>query len=183
MTDREIVELFLARDERGIREAQKQYGKKLKNIARNLGLSEQDAEEIENDAYLSAWKSIPPHAPYDYLFSYLSKIVRESSINRLRKLDAQKRNAVWVELTSEMEECIAAPEESALEAKQLAEAVNGFLKTLPAEQRIVFLRRYWFFDSPDTIARQYGHTSGKVRSMLFRIRLKLRAYLRKEGLL
>ena len=183
MTDREIVELFLARDERGIREAKSRYGKPLRGIARNLGMSEQDAEELENDTYLAAWKSIPPHTPHAYLFSFLAKIMRDLSINRLKESGRQKRSAVWVELTEEMEECLAAPEESPLEAKQLAEAASAFLKTLTVEQRNVFLRRYWYFDSPNAIARQFGMTSGKVRSMLFRIRGKLRVYLQNEGIM
>ena len=183
MTDREIVELFLARDDRGIREGQNRYGKPLRGIARNLGLSEQDAEELENEVWLDAWKSIPPHAPHAYLFSFLAKIMRDRSINRLKESGRQKRSAVWVELTEEMEECLAAPEESVLEAKQLAETVSAFLKTLTAEQRSIFLRRYWFFDSPDAIARKFGMTSGKVRSMLFRLRKRLREYLQKEGIM
>ncbi len=182
MTDREIVERLLARDEKGIQEVRKQYGKQLRGIAKNLGLRKEDAEEIENDTLLAAWNSIPPHAPYTYLPSFLSKIARDYSVNRIKQYGRQKRSAVLVELSREMEECLPASEETALEARQISDAVSAFLRTVSSEQRKVFLRRYWFFDSPEAIARHYGMTSGKVRSMLFRLREKLRVYLQKEGI-
>ena len=70
-----------------------------------------------------------------------------------------------------------------MEAAELEEAVNRFLRALPERERNVFLRRYWFTEPAADIARRYGMREGAVRSSLFRSREKLRRYLEKEGLL
>ena len=49
-------------------------------------------------------------------------------------------------------------------------------------QRRVFLRRYWYFDSAQDIARELGLTGAGVRSMLHRLRKRLKLYLEQEGI-
>ena len=56
-----------------------------------------------------------------------------------------------------------------------------FLKALPATERCIFLRRYWYMDSIPTIAEHYGFSRSKVTSMLHRTRGKLRTVLEQEG--
>ena len=45
----------------------------------------------------------------------------------------------------------------------------------------MFLRRYWYVDSTAEIARRYEMAEGSVKSMLYRVRNKLRQQLEKEG--
>ena len=52
---------------------------------------------------------------------------------------------------------------------------------IPANARILFLRRYWFGDSVKRIAKDRGMTQNAVSVSLSRSREKLRAYLLKEG--
>ena len=70
-----------------------------------------------------------------------------------------------------------------MEARELTRALDRFLGDLPNEQRRVFLRRYWFFDTIDDIAARYGFTPSKVKSMLARTRARLMDRLKKEGYL
>ena len=62
MTDRQIIELFLKRDENGIAETERLYGARLTRIAEAF-LSREDAEECVSDTYLAAWNHIPPDEP------------------------------------------------------------------------------------------------------------------------
>lgn len=64
-----------------------------------------------------------------------------------------------------------------MEAKELARILEHFLDTLTAENRIIFLRRYWFSDSYKEIARHMGLTEKNVSVRLTRIRQKLKQYL------
>lgn len=48
-------------------------------------------------------------------------------------------------------------------------------------QRQVFLARYWYGAAVKDIARQFGYSESKVKSMLYRTREKLRLTLEKEG--
>ena len=85
----------------------------------------------------------------------------------------------------ELEQCIAGGQspEREIEKRELAEAINRFLDLLPAEQRRVFLARYWYMDSIQQIADHFRFSQSKVMSMLFRTRNKLRRQLEKEGYL
>ena len=63
-------------------------------------------------------------------------------------------------------------------AEELKEALNGFLSTLSARDRAVFVRRYYFFEDASEIGAAYGISDGYVRTVLMRTRKKLKKYLR-----
>ena len=63
MTDEKIAELYWERSEEAIKETDKQYGRYLCYIAKEILQDEEDAKEIVNDTYLKAWNSIPPERP------------------------------------------------------------------------------------------------------------------------
>ena len=183
MEDEKIVDLYLARDETAISRTAEKYGKALRRIAYRILESTESSEECENDTYWEAWKSIPPNEPRTYLFPYLGKITRHLAIDTARKMSAQKRSAALCELTKEIEECISGPDDlsAGTDAGDLAEILNCFLGQLKEDQRYIFVRRYWFFDSVADIAKRYSFTESKVKNMLLRTRRKLKEYLVKEG--
>ena len=82
MDDHQIVELYLARDESALARTAEKYGGALRALAENLLEDPQTAEECENDVYLAAWNSIPPHEPRDYLFPFLARIARHTALDR-----------------------------------------------------------------------------------------------------
>ncbi len=183
MEDSQIVDLYLARDEAAIRHTAQAYGTRLRRISDGIVDDRQIAEECENDTYLQAWQRIPPQEPRNYLFAFLARITRNLSIDRCRSRERLKRSACITELSAELECCIPAPDDvhCRIEARLLARIISDFLKTLPDQQRNVFLRRYWFADSIAAIALRYRITQSKTKSMLFRTRNALRAHLEKEG--
>lgn len=149
----------------------------------NIVDDESTAEECENDTYLKVWNSIPPHKPYDYLLSFVSKITRQIALDRYREAHRQKRNAEMVELTSELSDIIAGNDdvEGSIQETNLSEQVSNFLRTIPSARRNIFLRRYWFMDSVNEIASRYSISQSKVKTSLFRTRNELKKYLEKEG--
>ena len=183
MEDNEIVDLYLKKDQSAISYTAEKYGSKLRRIANGI-LDDIDlAEECENDAYLKAWELIPPNEPRTYLFSFLGKIVRHLAIDVCRKKTALKRNALFCELTKEMEECIPGERgvEEAIDVALLSREIDAFLGTLSEEQRNIFIRRYYFFDTVSEISGRYGFSQSKVKTALFRVREGLREHLEKEG--
>lgn len=177
MEDREIIARLFARDPEGVRLLAETYGCPLMALARRILRDEKDAEEAVSDTWLTAWNTIPPQNPA-HLYAYLAKICRFSSFAILDKAHAQKRTATVVSLSSELESCLPA----AWESHDLREALNGFLSGLPAEKRRIFLRRYWFGDSVQEIARRYAVSESKVKVTLFRLRGQLKTHLEKEGI-
>lgn len=184
MDDSRIVELFLSRDESAVSHAAGKYGAKLRTIANRILDDPAAAEECENDTYLAAWNLIPPNEPRTYLFPFLSRITRHIALDLIRKRNSAKRSAVFCELTDEMAECLPADipgVEEAVEAETLSALISSFLKTRHEEQQVVFVRRYWYFDSIEEIAKLTGFSKSKVKMMLSRTRRDLRDRLRKEG--
>ena len=93
--------------------------------------------------------------------------------------------AAAVDPVVELSECVPAPGrvEQALEARELAEAIDRFLRTLPERECSIFLRRYWYVDSVQDIAARYALRENTAKSILFRTREKLRRYLAGEGII
>ena len=180
MEEKQIIEWFQSRDERAIREAAGVYGGKLQGVAFGILQNREDAEECVNDTLWKAWEAIPADVPRN-LNAYLLKICRNTAINMLRYKKAGKRQAILLELTSEMEQCIPnKAEEIDVESRELAESINRFLEHLPEAKRKIFMRRYWGGDSIDEIAKRYGISEENVKITLFRIRKKLKKHLEKE---
>ena len=184
MEDEEIVELYIKRDENAIRHTQRKFGKRILNISKNITGSDLTAEEVENDTYLRAWENIPPTEPRTYLFAFLARIARNLSISICRERSALKRSVMLVELSDEMEECLPSKfnVEDAAEGNMLMELINEFLFSKDEEKRNIFMRRYWYLDSVNAIAKRFGISESKVKTSLFRMRTELREFLEIRGI-
>ena len=184
MDDEKIIELFFNRSEQAIEEVDKKYGKTCHNISYNILHNKLDAEECVNDAYLGAWNAIPPARP-NPLLTYLCKIVRNLSLKRYEFNTAIKRNSTYDVAMEELESCLSSPEtvESEIALKELTHILENFLDSLSTENRVIFLRRYWFSDTYSDIAARVGMTEKNVSVRLTRIREKLRNYLTEREVL
>ena len=184
MEDAEIVNLYWKRDECAVEETAKKYGGYCYSIAYRILSNHEDSEESVNDTYIEAWNAIPPHRPL-VLSSFLGKITRRIAIDKWRSDHAQKRGGGEISgVLDELSECIAYEDtaERHLEKQMLAQAINDFIGTLSAAERKIFVCRYFYMDSVESVCKQSGYSESKVKSILFRIREKLRIYLQKEGL-
>ena len=153
MEDEKIIDLFFDRSEQAIHELDTKYGKVCHKLSYNILQNKQDAEECVNDAYLRAWNAIPPARP-NPLLTYICKIVRNISLKIYYRKEAAKRSSQYTIAMEEIEACIADPNtvEAEIEARELAHIIESFLDTLTVENRVIFMRRYWFSDSYKDIA-------------------------------
>ena len=183
MQDEAIVELYWKRDESAIRETEGKYGHYLTKIAYNILCDQEDSEECVNDTYLKAWNSMPPHKP-GVLATYLGKITRQQSIDIFRRRNREKRKASEYALSlAELEDCVSGGDtiEQSVDMQLLAEAINAYLRKLTPEARNTFVGRYYYMDSVKDISAYYGMSESKTKSMLYRTRQGLKAYLEQEG--
>lgn len=185
MEDDRIVELYWQRSENAVSETSVKYGKYCYAIAYRILFNAEDADESVNDTYLDAWNSMPPHRPA-VLATFLGKLTRRIAIDRWRGRNAGKRGGGETALVlDELEECVSSgySVEQEIEEWELKEKINAFLGRLAPDERDVFMARYFFMASVSEISGKFAFSSGKVKSMLFRTRNKLRAELEKEGLI
>ena len=183
MEDGRIVDLYLSRDESAIEQTQFKYGKRLQILSKRIVYDEGAAEECVNDTYLKAWNSIPPHEPRTYLYAFLARITRGLSLDVYRKNHAQKRQNHMTLITDELDVCIKGNNTTLemLDERNMKLTINSFLEALPKEKRIIFMKRYWFMESIQSISEEFGYSQSKVKTTLMRVRNKLREHLIKEG--
>lgn len=183
MTDERIVQLYWDRDESAVAETQNKYGRYLTKIAYNILTDMEDSLESVNDTYMHAWKSMPPHRP-SVLSTYLAKITRRVAIDVLRRKSRDKRiPSEYTFSLAELEECIsdAKSVEQQIEAEELGKAINAYLKTVSKDARRLFVGRYFFLDPLKDVAGYCNMSEAKAKSMLYRTRCGLKAYLEQEG--
>ena len=182
--DEKIIALLFARSEQGISELDRKYGKLCHKLSYNIVNSVQDAEECVNDAWLGVWNAIPPTRP-NPLLAYLCKIVRNLSLKMYYRKKAAGRSSYYTVAMDEIEETLSDLDtaETELEARELTRLLERFLDTLTVENRVIFVRRYWFADSCRDIAECTGFSEKNVTVRLTRVRQKLREFLRKRGVI
>ena len=176
--DHEIVDLYHARDEYAIEVSQKQYGTYCHTVSMNILNSPPDAEECVNDTWVAAWHSMPPHRPKN-LCAYLGKLTRNISINRLKALRREKRDASLTLSFEELEDVIPAPDDT--DSTVICGWLNEYLATLQKLDRQLFVGRYWFNHPVKELARHYGMTPNAATKRITRVREGLRDFLKERG--
>ncbi len=183
MDDKKIIELFFARDEKALSESQRKYGRYCSAVSKNILGNDADAEEVLNDTLLSAWNTIPPEEPKS-LKSYLGTLARNLSLDRYRKMKAEKRGGCEVSLCLEEAEEFLADTKSISEEyenREFVKFLNEFLHSLPERECDIFVRRYFYCDSTAIIARRFALNEPNVLVILSRTRKKLKKALQKGG--
>ncbi len=181
MEDSDIIRLYWQRNEQAITCTGKKYGAYCHRIAINTLSIEEDAEECVNDTYLAAWNTMPPQLPA-CLRAFLGRLTRCAAISRFRANRAAKRYSGMELMLSELEECVPAATdvEDTVVAGQLATAISGWLDSLPADRRELFVRRYWYGDSVAAIAAAQHIPTARATNRLYELRQALRRTLEKE---
>lgn len=183
MDDNQIIALYWNRAESAITETDKKYGSYCLSVADNILSNHEDAKECVNDTWLRAWQTIPPGRPVQ-LKLFLAKITRNLSFDKWKERYAKKRGGgAFPVVLDELAECISSScdVEKELEVLELAGSINQFLHTLPKRECHIFLRRYFYAESVEDIAKRYDLKKSNVLVILSRTRKKLRVHLDKEG--
>ena len=175
----DIIELLERRDEAGLVLLKEKYADYCYSIIYGLLRDHSQTEEALSDVWLAIWNAIPPARPR-HLKAYLAQTARNIAVNRIRRDNTSKRSGTTV-LLDELAECL--PDREDREQRfEIREALNGFLHTLPREERTIFVRRYWFGETVPEIARTYHYSESKVTSLLHRLRKRLKSHLEQEGI-
>lgn len=184
MDDSKIISLFNERSEKAIKELSDKYGRLCFTLAKNILKNTSDSEECVNDAYYILWKNIPPENP-DPLKTYLLKVVRNQALKKYHRSTALKRNSFYDVCLDELEYVLSSDStpEKELQVKELTAAVNRYLETLSEENRVFFIRRYYFADSVKSISDLTGKSPHFISVRLSRIREDLKEYLKEEELI
>ena len=184
MDDQSIVELYLQRDENAIKESRNKYEAYCYRIAMNILSVAEDVEECINDTWISVWNRIPPVSPKS-LKAFLGKLVRDISLSRYRAVHAKKRYNGMELILDELAECIPSGQDiqKSLEQKELSETVNGWLDSWPQEDRVLFVKRYYYGETVKQLSEMQSCTENQMAQKMMKLRNKLKAHLLSGGVL
>ncbi len=175
MNDKEIIDLYIERDENAITITKEIYGKIILTLLYNILHDYHYSEDCENDCYYKLWKSIPPHTPYNYFPSFIRKIARNIALNFMK----EKKHLQIEELTAELDNIMHSSDyiNNLIDTQAISIILNSYISTLPKNKRDIFIRRYWYMNSIKEISQGYGIPIGTVKSILSRCRKELKDIL------
>lgn len=178
MEDLQIISLLFQRSETAIPVLQLKFGGLCRSVISKILPDSRDVEECVSDTYLRIWNSIPPQRPAR-LDSYLARIARNVALDRYDYNMACMRSTGLTTAYEELADYLPsqAKETDAVEFRSF---INRFLRGLPKEARVMFIRRYWYGESVAEIALACGCSEERVKSSLFRTRNKLSKAMAKE---
>ena len=182
MDDSKIIDLYWQRSDKAISETEKKYGNYCRAIANNFVSNNEDAEECVNDTWFSAWNQMPDKRP-SILSAFLGKITRNIAISVYRKRTSKKHGRGETALAlEELADCVPSgiDLESDFENAELEELIRNFALSLNDTEQKVFVSRYWYLASIKEISKCLNCSESKTKSILFRVRKKLRARLEEE---
>ena len=184
ISDNEIIALFFNRSPNAIKELSDKYEKDCNNLSYRILKNDCDAQECVNDSYLAVWNTVPPNRP-NPLKTYLLKIVRNISLSKYKHNTARKRNSYYDASLEELENVICGNNsvEIQVEKSELTGYINKFLDSLSKEDRVIFVKRYWFCEPYSAISSATGLSEKNVSVRLTRLRKNLKRFLEKEGVL
>ena len=183
MEDAAIVDLYWQRSDRAIAESERKYGAYCRRIAYNIVENLQDAEECVSDTWLAAWNAMPDKRP-TLLGRFLACLARNAAIGHWREQHRQKRGGGETALAiEELSECLADGKDldAELERRELETLIGDFVAGLKETEQTVFTARYFYLMPVAEIAKKLGMGESRVKSLLFRLRGRLRQRLEKEG--
>ncbi len=183
LNDDEIVQLYFERSEDGIAQSQQQYSKLCRSVIRRILPDERDAEECLSDVWVHVWNSIPPERPR-VLGAFLARIARNLALDRLGYNAAEKRDSALTKAFEEIEPCLVGADDAqrGAEAAEFNAWIKAFLRAQTKENRVFFVRRYWYGERVGEIARACDCSEEKIKSSLFHTRNRLREAMKKEGI-
>jgi len=144
------------------------------NILRGA-MPPEDAEEVASDVFLAAWDHAEALEP-GHIKGWLGTVARNRAKNRLR---AAGRTLQLEEDAPDIP-CPDTPSDE-LERRETQRIVRKALAALPDEDRVIFLRRYYYAQTTAEIAAALALNESTVRTRLHRGRAKLKEEMQKEG--
>ncbi|MBQ9960844.1 MAG: sigma-70 family RNA polymerase sigma factor [Firmicutes bacterium] len=175
MGEREIIELLLKREDAGAEELLRQYGPLIRYIIAPILEKEEDREECLSEVVLKVWDRIGTFDVSKASFTtWLTAIARNSALNRSRRLHSNEELSEKIHATS------GQPEEELLKRERKNRLFNA-LEGLPAVDKTLFYRKYYYMQSTAQIAREMGMSERAVEGRLYRIKQKLKKMLGGEG--
>lgn len=187
VNEKALVEALRAGDEWAFETMVRQFGGRLLAVARRLTRNEEDARDVVQTAYLSAFRALGEFEGACQLSTWLHRIVVNTALMRLRSRRRKPEESIDVLLPAFQDDghhveqfsewC--APADQLLERKQTRATVRACIQQLPENYREVLILRDIEELSTQEAAEALSMTPTAVKVRLHRARQALSTLLRK----
>jgi RNA polymerase sigma-70 factor (ECF subfamily) len=186
LDDMELVHRALARDASAFRAIMQRYNRRLYRVARGILRNSADAEDAVQDAYFSAFTHLASYRAEATLASWLSRIVMNEALGRLRqrhrtvdlaKLEPAQAEAEIIQFP------LSTPNddpERTMAQRQILQLVEQATDNLPDVYRLVFVTRVIEGMSVEETSDLLGIKPEAVKTRLHRARQLIRDHLDKQ---
>ncbi len=184
--EKHCIERVLKGDAQAFEPLVHAYEKTVYNLAlRSLG-NPQDAEDLTQEAFLKAYRSLPSFRGDSKFSVWLYRIVSNLCLDQLRARKRRPTQSLSVENEEGETDELEIPDEhfspeKLLDRKLTRESVQRGLASLPDESRQILLLRELQGLSYEEIGQTLGLEPGTVKSRIFRARKRLCAFLLQDG--
>lgn len=178
MKDGKFIKRLKKGDAGALEAVIREYSGYVCTVARNFSrgaVSEEDIDEICSDVFYKLWRCRENLDAEVGLRPYLSAAARNSVKDRFKKLPPNCEDISEFSIPSDFSV------ENAAELREMMQCLNEGLAEFPERERDVFLRFYLYGESSSQIAKAKQMTDGAVRTMLCRIRAKIKVFMKGSG--
>ncbi len=164
----------------------RQYEHQVLRLALHLTGSEQDAEDIYQEAFLKAYRYIGNFRFECSFYTWIYRIVTNLCLDQLRRRKTRREDhAVVVDRTGDEIDILASVSDNRsfsnpareLDRKMLGEKIQAALSKLTPRERMVFELKHYQGLRLRTIGEMLNTTEETAKNTLFRATKKLRAHL------
>jgi len=179
--DRQLISDSLKGRGEAFSELVRRYQDRLYNAVFRFLDDDQDAQDVTQEAFISAWQALGRFKGDSKFFTWIYRIAINHAIDLKRKQKVSR--GPEVRLNDELQP-IAAPDrppEEAIERKEEVAKLRKALKLLSNEHRMVLILKDIDGMKYEEMADALEVPIGTIRSRLHRARLELRDILERQG--
>ena len=174
MQEKEIIQLIRNRDENGAKELLLHYGPLMRYIIAPILPNAQDQEECLSEITMRIWEKIETYEDSRGNWkSWLTALTRNIALNKARQ---NRKHWETTEIPEDVPSKEPTPEEVVLRKERQA-VIKQVLLEVPAKDRLIFYRKYYYMQSTAQIAAEMGMTERAVEGKLYRLKKQLRKKL------
>jgi RNA polymerase sigma-70 factor, ECF subfamily len=184
--DAELVRRALARDDTAFRIIMERHNRRLYRIARGILRNDTEAEDVVQEAYVSAFTHLDGFRGDSSLATWLSRITMNEALGRLRRerlavdLDTFEAQRTEAQIIQFPQTVTSDDPERTMAQREILQLVERATDNLPEIFRIVFITRVIEGMSVEETADLLGLRPETVKTRLHRARRLVREQLDKQ---